>query len=182
MRMRHKYVDNRRVNAATGVMGRQVYSCNGLFDPDFTNTGHQPLFFDNMTAIYDHYTCFVSRIDIAFSTDTDSYVSLYVDDDTTHTATVQTGAEQPTGVEALCLSLNNKPMHLRSSWNARDYFGGDIFDNDQLQGTNAANPAEASYYVLSWQSANQTNSSALTWTATIYYDVVWDEIKTQAEN
>ncbi len=181
MRMQHKYVSNLRVNAATGVMGRQVYVCNGMFDPDYTNTGHQPMFFDNMSAIYDHYTVFRSRIELSFSTDTDSFVSLYVDDDTTHTATVEASAEQPTGSETLCLSLNNKPMRLTSTWDGKAYFGGDLFDNDQLQGTAAANPAEASFYVISWQSANQTNSSALTWTATIYYDAVWDELKTQAQ-
>ena len=50
-----RYVEDFTLNP--GVLGAsvQVFSMNGLFDPNITGGGHQPMFFDNYTALYDSY-------------------------------------------------------------------------------------------------------------------------------
>jgi len=59
-----RYVENFTLNP--GVLGSSVnvFSMNGLFDPNISGTGHQPMFFDNYMAIYGQYR--VNRAYITF--------------------------------------------------------------------------------------------------------------------
>lgn len=42
----------------------QVFRGNSLYDPDFTNVGHQPNLFDQMAALYNHYFVEASSITV----------------------------------------------------------------------------------------------------------------------
>lgn len=48
---------------ATGTNVYQ-FSSNGLFDPDITGTGHQPMYFDNYSAVYKRYRVVKSAITV----------------------------------------------------------------------------------------------------------------------
>lgn len=50
-----KYVTTINLNPGIGQMTSHYFSANGMYDPDITGTGHQPLFFDQYMASYDHY-------------------------------------------------------------------------------------------------------------------------------
>lgn len=43
-----------------------VFTANGLFDPNITSTGHQPMGFDQMMLFYEHYTVTGSTITVNF--------------------------------------------------------------------------------------------------------------------
>jgi len=49
-----------------GSTGSNVwqFSANGMYDPDITGTGHQPLYYDNYTALYDRYHVKYSTITV----------------------------------------------------------------------------------------------------------------------
>lgn len=51
-----------------GLSGMAWYnfSANGLYDPNITGTGHQPLGFDQMMLMYDHYTVIGAKITVTF--------------------------------------------------------------------------------------------------------------------
>lgn len=55
--VRLSYVDNFRHDVAqNGSSGSiQVFRANSIFDPDFTGTGHQPIFRDLWASQYDYY-------------------------------------------------------------------------------------------------------------------------------
>lgn len=174
----HKYAELASFTAGAGTTSTRLFSCNGLFDPDITATGHQPSYFDTLTSIYDHYTVFRSSIRVQVLPSTNSLqVGLYIDDDTTTASFVQQAAEQGTGVLGVLTSQAARPLVLRRTWNAKEYFGGDIFDNDNLQGTSSANPTEQSYFVLS---VNSFDGLAFAYNVAyeIVYEAVWDELKT----
>lgn len=50
-----RYCDDFSLSSSLGVMTTYVYSANGLYDPNITGTGHQPMGFDTMMSYYEHY-------------------------------------------------------------------------------------------------------------------------------
>lgn len=66
--VKHKYADNVTMPAAAGAGQAQIYTfmCNGMYDPDVTGTGHQPMFRDEMVAKYEAYTVLSSKIGVFF--------------------------------------------------------------------------------------------------------------------
>jgi hypothetical protein len=178
----HKYCEVVSMASALGAPAVYQFQANGLFDPNSTGTGHQPMYFDNCAAIYDQYTVFASRIQYQILSDVPFLSAVYIDDDGTAAAGPQVGAEQ---ADSRPLKLNPittfRPVTYKKSWNAKDYFGGDIFDNDQLSGSIAGNPGEQSLYTLLVQPVTAVNGT-FSVAVDIWYDTVWDEIKTQAAN
>jgi len=180
LHVNHAYTDTASV--AITPSGSFQFSANGLFDPNITSVGHQPMYFDNLSAIYDHYTVLRSRIVVELLPDTIPYnVVLYVDDDTS-IASFGGAAEQPssTPIHAV-LPQSAKPLRLTRSWDANAYFGGDILDNDNLQGTASANPTEQSYFTLVGLTTTGASGS-MSFSVRIEYEAVWDELKTQAQS
>lgn len=175
---RHRYADAVILTSTTGAVVSYQWSCNGMYDPNITGTGHQPLYFDQLGAIYDHYTVFRSTIKYEIlGTQTFAW-SAYIDDDTTITSSVVEAAEQVGGKTGLLSSQAVRPQVIQLSWDAKKFFGGDIFDNDNLQGTTAANPTEQSYFTI-LASTSDLSTGNLTIKVVIEYEVVWDELRTQ---
>jgi len=59
-------------NLSTGVLQR--FRLNSLYDPDVTNTGHQPYQYDQLTAVYLYYLVRRAHIDLTFSDPTNDGV------------------------------------------------------------------------------------------------------------
>jgi hypothetical protein len=53
--VRLSYADNYRMDVNYGSVGRQIFRMNSIYDPDYTNTGHQPMFRDMWASQYDYY-------------------------------------------------------------------------------------------------------------------------------
>lgn len=177
----HKYAE--LVNLATGAAGAQAsytFSCNGLYDPNITGTGHQPMYFDQLSAIYDHYCCVASKISVRFCPQTTTVpclVAVYVNDDSTVTPNIQGAIEQSTGVTALLGPNTDLTKQLKLSWNAKSYFGKDPLSNTELQGTASANPTEQSFYTITIDSAAQAIATTVVVLVEIEYTAVWKEVK-----
>lgn len=58
------------VGGSLGLASDYVFRGNDLYDPDFTGTGTQPLFFDQFIAMYSFYSVRSSNITIDFANDT----------------------------------------------------------------------------------------------------------------
>lgn len=59
-----KYVDNIELNPGAGAPVTHYFSANGMFDPNITGVGHQPLYFDQWMSNYEHYQVIGSSIRI----------------------------------------------------------------------------------------------------------------------
>jgi len=184
LRIRHKYVESEvALTSTTGAVATYQFSANGLFDPNITSTGHQPLYFDQCSAIYNHYTCLRSFIRVRFTHGAGAVPFVFgiaVDDDTSAASTINTAAEQSTAtIIPVCGGETNANHTLTKSWDAVKYFGANPLGNDNLQGSASVNPNEQSYYTI-YLKGQGVGTIGGNLTVEIWYDVVWDELTTAA--
>jgi len=179
-----KYTDAVVMTVTAGA-GSYLFSCNGLYDPNITGTGHQPMYFDQLMAVYDHYTVTSSRIKAYYVPDstitTGFMVTLYIDDDTATHATGLAAAERDSCKSVVIRPSSQVTTVLYNSWNAVKYFGPNPLANDNLQGSSSANPTEQSYFVCQGYDFSGA-ASGLRLYVEIEYDVTWDELATTAQS
>lgn len=60
------YCDVVQLAASAGNPGLWEFRMNSLFDPDFTGTGHQPQWFDQLASVYLYYKVTSSKITVTF--------------------------------------------------------------------------------------------------------------------
>lgn len=180
--MSHKYVENVQVSSSTGIMGKYLWSCNGLYDPNITGGGHQPMYFDQLAALYDHYVVTQSKIQVWIQTQTAASTGficgININDDATVTGTSATEtAESAQSTLTVVGYAPSAPKYMTATWNAKKVFAGDPLTNTELQGTSAANPTEVSNYVVFWQHFNSTVAVAVDIVVQITYTATWKELK-----
>jgi len=186
MLMTHKYRERVTMVATSGALTKYQFSTNSLWDPNTSGTGHQPLYFDQMTALYDHYVVIGSRFRAKFCTDGASTVSAtftaYIDDDTTTTniADIVTGGEQTQAYRQIQFvpAPMTRALTANLKWSAKKFFGKGVLANTDLQGSGLSGPNEQSQYTVLLQ-GNGTSSTTITGTllVEIEYITVWKELK-----
>lgn len=185
MLMTHKYVQSQVVGAAAATLGVYNFCANGMYDPYLTGTGHQPMYFDQMTALYNHYTVIGSKIKVTLVPADQNYVVgiLLNDDTTTLPASWDAAAEQSLANSKVVLVNAVRPTFITSKWSAKKVFGGSVLANDELQGSALANPVEQSVYTVSFQTLDKiTAVSSIFIKFEIEYIAVWRELKEVAQS
>jgi len=186
MYMVHKYSETTTVTSTTGSLVSQLFRANGLHDPNQTGTGHQPMYYDNLLNIYDHYTVVKAKAKITITPSavptTAALCAFYTDDDTSIATTLEAAVEQSDGSFIhIPNGYTGRSFVMTKEWSARKFFGGDPLSNDNLQGSSGANPTEESHFVFMYQ-CNSVGTNSVFVTCEIEYFTVWDELKTQALN
>jgi len=187
--IKHIYKDNQALTSTLGVTQRYLFRANGMFDPDFTGTGHQPMYFDQLAALYDHYTVTRSKIKISIVNTTQAdgttpataggVVSLCLEDDTTAPTAFLDLIENSTATTKIIGPIQSSPTVLTRAFSAVGQFGPQPLDNDNLQGTGTSDPAEQTTYVLSWTPTGAITAS-VNFLVEIEYTATWDELKSVA--
>lgn len=180
--MTHKYTDVVTVTSTTGALGTYRFACNGMYDPNITGTGHQPMYFDQMSAIYNHWVVIGSRIRFTVTPQTTaaaaSYVGLWINDNnaSTNINAISDVAEQGTGYVRQFSTPANVPLIMTKKWSAKKFFGRGVMANNALQGTSGSNPTELSYYELVVNAANNA-TIAYHVKVDISYIAIWSEVQ-----
>lgn len=158
-----------------------AWNANGMYDPEVALGGHQPLYFDQLSAIYNHWHVVASKIRIRivplFGAIGTLNATVLIDDDQTLSAAATTARERPGAVSWLASAAeddNGRTIY----WNAQKTFGGNIIDNDDLKGTAAADPSELSTFFLYLSGGTLDNPWRVY--ADIEYTAVWSELKSMA--
>jgi len=176
----HKYNEYVQLYNVSGATQHYQFSCNGMYDPNLSATGHQPLYFDQFVALYNHYTVIGSKITWKIAQNNTSQfttkVALWVNDDTTTNPTYEALSEQA-GSKELIIPAGSTDVYTRTmNWSAKKAFGGAILGNSIFRGTATSNPSEICVFQIS---AYQPAASpiALDVDVTIEYIAVWTELK-----
>jgi hypothetical protein len=162
--------------------GTYVLSANGLYDPNITGTGHQPLGFDQMMLFYNHYAVTRAKIIVDFRAITTNYggtVAVATRADTTALTDSQRLIEAglvdyayltPSAVTSRLTKRLTRTIDICD-------FGGidDVTDASEYQGNSGANPTEQSYFHVSyWNDADNTAISC-SFTVLIEYEAIFME-------
>lgn len=182
----HRYVEVVGMSTGSGTgISSYLFSCNGLYDPNITGTGHQPLYFDQMTALYNHYCVVGSKItaklmadDAATAAKGYRFVGFVNDDNSYPSSTDLNVIEEQTLAKSITAQPNNsRPLMLELKWSAQQYFGKSVLANDELQGTATTNPVEQSYFAFGALCTDGVSPLNLRLEVNIEYTAIWKELR-----
>lgn len=175
--MKLRYCDTITLDAGAGTLASHKFRANSLFDPDFTGTGHQPMGFDQMALLYNHYAVLGSKITCNFTasgtsaTTAQSHVGVRLDDSTTAPTVANTERERSRGSTRLLRGVwGGKGTTISKNFSAYKFFcrkDRDLPEN--LTANVAANPSEIAFFNV-WQSGIDATANA----DLVYVDVQID--------
>jgi len=178
-----KYVDQFTLTAALGVMANYRFRASGMFDPNHTAAGHQPGYFDNLTAIYDNWVVTSSVIDVTFVPTTSPQVPAAFgiarnDDVTTVPTSFVSYMEGNSGVKVQYLTLDSGDVkRLVVSYALKDVFPGDAMSNPGFWGSATSDPSPETIFNVFLQAVDQVSSTACYCIARVTYHSTWFELK-----
>lgn len=174
-----------------GVQGSSplgyVFSANGLYDPDITSTGHQPMGFDQLMTFFQHYTVLNAQISIQvrnYLVVTGQCVEMAVAiQRSTTVLSVWDRLIEAGNVTYGCISAIPNgggpiPPWFRSRVRIADFQSvPNVLNDDTLRGTAAANPATQVYFVIYSRlpDAAGPSSEHLFFSVTMEFDAVFTE-------
>jgi len=182
-----RYSDYMQIPSASGALGKQVFRWNSTYDPDYTGTGHQPLYRDTYAGVYDHYVVVRARATIRIhnpSTTVGMLVGCVTDDDVTTSTTFSTLMEQSHGYhdELTPLAGSHSDTTFHVTWDYQKVLGSDPYTSESSKTASGANPAEDSV-LLVWSipmDGSTTVSSNMT--IVLEQEVLWSELATATQS
>lgn len=176
------YTDTVMMTSTTGILAHYTMSLNGLFDPNITACGHQPLYFDQMMAIYNHYVVIASKITVKLipleANTVPTIVALWQNDDTSITSTSMINIQEQSGSSStICGSQGDNYTTLNLKYSPKKVFGGSVLGNANLKGSASANPPEQTYGVLSIVGADYLTTVNVIAQIVVEYVSIFSELK-----
>lgn len=180
-----RYVSHCTITMAnTGSPGTHVWSMNGLYDPDVTSTGHQPIGFDQYMQMYNHYTVIGARIKATFLSTTSNpkgMVYLFRSAGATVLTDRDRIGEQTTTVMKPINKHEVGNVVVQDSANLNKELGQKVIDEDNNAGTDNENPNEQVFWHLA-ASSFDGNAGSVVAVVEIDYDVIFHEPRDVAQS
>jgi len=141
------------LNPGVGSTATHSFNCNGLYDPDYTSTGHQPLGFDQYMALYNKYQVIGSKITVQVRSLDSSYthiVGIYQSDSTSASIVMSRLMEQGKMKWDVLVPYSqngHKVLTLTSNFSLKAVTeGSNLLGEDLLEGNSGTNPTRSFYY------------------------------------
>ena len=173
---RIKYSFNATLSSTTNV-GYEVVRANGLFDPEVTVGGHQPLGFDQWMSFYTYFCvvgakCTVTAVPGAGATEPMVF-GVYPTSNTSPPSKWYTAVEQPgSRYSILGTSTAISARSVTAYFSAKRMFGvKNVLDEADLRGTASADPTKGAYFMVFGQGQDGATSTTIDVVVTIEYMV-----------
>jgi hypothetical protein len=171
-----------------------IFSANGMYDPDITSTGHQPMGYDQMVVFYQHYCVTASKITVIFQnniSDGGAQVNgaIAIQRNTTNLTVwdriIEAGNIVWSPLTGVTPGGGPPPTRLTQAVRVADFFGvPNVLNDDTLKGAVTANPASGVFYaiyaVIPWAGGPSTNH--LQCSVMIEYEAIFTEPTQPAES
>jgi len=182
------YDYGRELTSTAAAVAYYRFTANGLYDPDITSAGHQPLGFDTMMTYYEQFTVVASKITCCFVNSTAAVgmrASISLSPDTANYTNTTDIVENGLIATRMICGSTGGGMHQMATLNlgcdVPKYFGRSpgraILDDVNLYGTIAGNPTEQVYYVIAAWNATNTTTCTLGFDTIVEYDAYFWEPK-----
>jgi len=158
---------------------------NSIFDPDVTSAGHQPLYHDEFSAIYDHYSVVRSKAVIRFTNaSTGTWIcGVVLDDDTSSSTSLDTLSEMTTTRHSYLTPQTGSKSNavIEKLWDCKAILSIDPFSSEAYKTPFGENPSEVSTLVIYGATADSSTNDLL-FDVTIEYEVLFSELKTPTQS
>ncbi len=179
--LKHRFWKQVSIDPGADLAAVNVFSANGIFDPDITNGSTQVRGFDQISVLYDHYTVIGSKCTVTFYCESPVLVGVALrDSNTTQTSAleymegrnVHSGFIGSTNGPGLKTIVVKAPI---SKFLGRPH----ILSEDDLRGNLNANPPEQAYFHVFARSArgDTTDPAIVYCNVLIDYLTIWTEPK-----
>jgi len=179
---KHKYVEQVLMTDGGGMVHYQ-FRANGMYDPNITQTGTRPLYYNTLIAVYNHYTVIGSKIKYTIvptgtTVQVPYKVISFINDDSTTSGGLQSMSEYRGSKVRVCQGgVNPDKIIVTNKWSAKKTFGGSVLANDDLRGNASGDPTEQSVFQLTLRTLDQVSSVSVHVLVEIEYIAVWRELK-----
>jgi len=180
-----RYFEEFNLTSTTGGISSYLWRANSIYDPNYSGTGHQPLYRDEFALIYDHYTVIASKIIVRWMNASTSpfIVSLGLDDDTTPTTNAYTKAEMNHSTIDSLTPLTGSKSHSvqKCYWGSKSVLAIDPYFDGEGKTPMGQDPLEESFFVCT---ANTPDASTNTirGSVEIIYSVKFSELRTPTQS
>jgi len=170
-----RYVENLGINVTGGSIGKYVFRMNDPSDPDYTSSGHQPLYYDQWSAMYSKFVVEKSYIKVDYSqmaesTDGPTLVGLLCESGGTTAADVNTLMEGNQGVSTQLTPTNGSKSHARLYQTYEPFRDTGLTSKDDT----LAGPGPATqYFATVWVYDTQGNAAVIRCKVEVVYTVRW---------
>lgn len=182
---RHRYVQRVPLDAGMGTLATDTFTLNGMYDPYVAVGGHQPLYFDQLGALYNHYTVIGAKMTVDFCSEATGatgthIVGIEVTSSSAPTTAITDIYEQSTAKYGVLTNLNSTAKkRISRKVSIKKWLGAkNLMDEDQLSGHAGANPNEQLYaHVFSGGISDTYDPIRVYCIVMIDYLAVWHEPK-----
>lgn len=171
-----------------GTAADYVFSANGLYDPNITGTGHQPMGFDNYMAMYEHYTVIGAKITVQFQNTEPVYLAWAGIAARSGAGAISNGQQAVENGMCVVTPLNKADVDgdfrsLTYQLSIGKFMGRhNILGEDDFRGTASSNPNEEVYFHVFAFPNNGQDIGQITGHAIIDYIVIFTEPKSISQS
>lgn len=175
-----KYVDRFTTTSVAAALDSYSVYANAIYAP--VSSSHQPMYFDQIMSLYNHWVVVGAKIKVMCSLDNNASTNgglftLYLNDDKTVVpTTIEGAAEQSSAKGSQIAAVSNQGVvTLYGTYSAYKVFGNNPTARSELQGDSVSNCGETTAWTMNWQS--YSGNAALNVTYEIEYSVDFFELK-----
>lgn len=154
MMVKMRYCDNLTLDPTTGAVAVHRYCANGVYDPDQSGVGHQPLGHDQWSQFYERYTVVGSKITATFvntasGATAPSVCGIAITENSSFTPTLSELRERGNNVwKYVNTGTGSKPTTIQKTCSVKRWKGiKDLLSEQDYSGLcTTSNPAEQLHY------------------------------------
>jgi hypothetical protein len=176
-----RYHEGQSIVSTTGGLNVYKFRLNSLFDPNYTGTGHQPMYRDTYAGVYNHYSVIstVAKVRFVNNSAAPFWVGAVIEDDSATQAGVDPIIEQNHSKSHLVTSVSgsNSASMVTINWDCKQILGINPYTTESYKTPQGENPGEESFLIVYAATADATTNTIL-FDVTLDYTVLFSELMT----